>query len=123
MSKMADPIREGAINDRLLASGGVSGFVQSVLVPELGVRLIMEDMSVNEEKAKIIMKDTIDVGDLVNPDEGGDIYDYDSDDGFVPLLDVKHEKQPKSPSKKLGRMAVEKKKIKQRVVGHITLDD
>ncbi|KAI5786390.1 RTC4-like domain-containing protein [Peziza echinospora] len=91
MQKLANRIRELGTNDRLIAGGGVSGFVQAVLVPELGVRLIMEDMAVNEDKAKIIAKDTVKIGELVNDDEGSmdfdDFDDDDDDDGFGDVVE------------------------------------
>ena len=103
MQKLANRVRELGANDRLIAGGGVSGFVQSVLVPELGVRLIMEDMAVNEDKAKIIAKDTVKIGELVNDDEGSmdmDEFDDDeSDDEHGGFGDVEDEQ----PEEKAGR--------------------
>lgn len=83
MGKMANRIREVGSTDRLIAGGGVSAFVQSVLVPELGVRLVMEDLDCGEEKAKRVVKETVEMGELVNDEEedgeGPDYY-YDDDD-------------------------------------------
>ena len=58
-----------AVTDGVMASMGPSGYVQAVLVPELAVRLIMEDMDVNEEKAREILKESAEVGGLVNMEE------------------------------------------------------
>jgi len=58
--------------------GGVTGFVSSVIVPEVGVRLIMDDMDVNWKEACQIMKDSVAYGNVINPnvdvisDDGGD---------------------------------------------------
>jgi hypothetical protein len=45
--------------------GGITGFISSVLVPEVGVRLIMEDMDVNWGRAKQIMKDSVSYGTAI----------------------------------------------------------
>lgn len=46
---------------------GPVGYAQEVLVPELAVRLVKEDMGVNEETARQILRETIDLGEKVNP--------------------------------------------------------
>src|SRR6202043_727614 len=67
MEKFGDTIRR---RDKLLSAlkfcGGVTGYVSMVLVPEVGVRLIMEDMHVDWEKAKKIMKDSVEFGAVAN---------------------------------------------------------
>ena len=70
MHLLANRIREVGTNDRLIAAGGVSAFVQSVLVPELGVRLVMEDMKIAEDKARAVVKATVEIGELINDEEG-----------------------------------------------------
>lgn len=49
-------------------SGGVSGFVQAVLVPELAEQLIMEDMKVSSERSREIITESADLGELLYPD-------------------------------------------------------
>ena len=49
-------------------SGGVSGFVQAVLVPELAEQLVGEDMKVSAETAREIIDESAELGDLLNPD-------------------------------------------------------
>lgn len=83
MRKMANQIRDVGTNDRLIAGGGVSAFAQSVLVPELGVHLVMEDLKVGEDEARLVMRETVEMGELLNDEdeEGeapGDYFD-DSD--------------------------------------------
>ena len=53
--------------------GGVSGFVQAVLVPELAERLIMEDMKVDTLGAREIVLESADVGELLYPDVDDEI--------------------------------------------------
>lgn len=63
-------IRKRAIEDRLVSARGYTGYVQAVLVPELTVRLIMEDMDVDKDDAREIMQDSIEVGELLHEDVG-----------------------------------------------------
>jgi hypothetical protein len=65
-------LRKAAVRDRVVSARGQTTFVQCVLVPELAVRLIMEDMAVDEEEARDIMKESIAIGELLN-EEVGDI--------------------------------------------------
>jgi hypothetical protein len=51
------------------ASGGVSGYVHAILVPELVLGLIMEDMNCDRDKAEIILADSADIGELFNAEE------------------------------------------------------
>jgi hypothetical protein len=51
------------------ASGGVSGFVHAILVPELALGLIMEDMNCDRDRAEIILADSADIGELFNAEE------------------------------------------------------
>ncbi|KAK9775762.1 putative Restriction of telomere capping protein 4 [Seiridium cardinale] len=75
----SDTARKRAIEDRLISSRGYSGYVQAVLVPELAVRLIMEDMSVAEEDARKIMSESSDVGELVH-EETKDVVRWSDDE-------------------------------------------
>ena len=47
----------------------VSDHMQAVLNPELTVALVPEDMSIDEEKTRAIMKESADLGELVNEEE------------------------------------------------------
>lgn len=70
MRMLSSVVRKRAVEDRLVSARGYTGYVQAVLVPELAVRLIMEDMSVAEEDAQKIMQDSIEVGELLHEDAG-----------------------------------------------------
>ncbi|PNS21834.1 AP-1-like transcription factor [Sphaceloma murrayae] len=73
LGRFAGRLRRVAGRDGLLATsgvaGGVSGFVQAIVVPELALSLIMEDMGLNEEEAKEILEGSAEVGDLLNAEE------------------------------------------------------
>jgi len=59
-------LKKRVVKDRLMAARGVTGFVQSVLVPEVAVSLIMEDMNVDVEEARSILTESKGMGELVN---------------------------------------------------------
>lgn len=47
-------------------TGGVSGYLQSVLVPEMALALVMEDADCDAEEARRIIKESSDIGDALN---------------------------------------------------------
>jgi hypothetical protein len=69
INHFSDLLRKVAVQDRLVSARGHMVFVQFVLVPELAVRLIMEDMDVSPDKARIIMEESQKVGNLLNEEE------------------------------------------------------
>lgn len=79
MHSFSDTVRKRAIEDHLVAARTYTGYVQSVLVPELAVRLIMEDMNVDEEDARKIMQETSGLGDVLY-EETRDVVVRESDD-------------------------------------------
>lgn len=76
--KFSALLRRQAVHDSAVSARGYTSFVQAVLVPELAVRLIMEDMSVKAEKARDILYESIAVGELLN-EEIADVVVKDSD--------------------------------------------
>ncbi|KAF8469548.1 RTC4-like domain-containing protein [Kalaharituber pfeilii] len=83
MRNLAERIHEAAATDRVISTGGVMAYVQAVLVPELSVQFIKEDMKVDEEKARKIVKETMEIGELINGDDDDPNDDDDEDDGGV----------------------------------------
>lgn len=75
MSRFASRIRRLAGSDKLISAGGVAGFVQAVLAPELAVMLVKDDMKVDEEQARTILKESSEVGNLLNEEEDETIKD------------------------------------------------
>ena len=69
MSRFASKLRRLAASDKLVSSGGVTRYVQAVLVPELAVLLVMDDMKADEEKAREVLRDSVDIGNLLNEEE------------------------------------------------------
>ncbi|OJD32838.1 uncharacterized protein BKCO1_35000111 [Diplodia corticola] len=72
--ELADAIRQQAGRDRLIGFKTVSGFIQEVLVPELATRLVAEDLDVGEERAREVLRESGEIGELVNgvDDEDGE---------------------------------------------------
>ncbi|KAF2155745.1 hypothetical protein K461DRAFT_290743 [Myriangium duriaei CBS 260.36] len=53
--------------------GGVSGFVQAVVVPELALSLIMDDLNVDEVHARKVLDESTAVGNTLNIEEEGSL--------------------------------------------------
>lgn len=75
MMRLSDRIREHATRDRLVAAsgaqGGVTGFVQTVLVPHLAELLIRDDFGLKadwEAKVRRIVSDSAELGELMHPE-------------------------------------------------------
>ncbi|KAF2675418.1 hypothetical protein BT63DRAFT_420604 [Microthyrium microscopicum] len=69
MENFTGKLRRVATKDRIIAERDVAGYVQMVLVPEIAMRLIMEDMDVNEEQARVIMRESTNIGIALNDSE------------------------------------------------------
>src|SRR5262249_2532417 len=63
-------LRRRAVEDRLVSARGYMGYVQAVLVPELTVRLIMEDMKIGSEDARRVLGESVGLGELLSEDVG-----------------------------------------------------
>lgn len=62
------------------SAGGVSGYVRSVLVPELAVLLVMDDYKVDAERAREIVLESADVGALLNDEQDETMTRFDDPD-------------------------------------------
>ncbi|KAL9576926.1 MAG: hypothetical protein Q9212_006714 [Teloschistes hypoglaucus] len=69
MSHFASRIRRLASTDKLVSTGGVAGFVQAVLAPELAVMVVKGDMKVDDEQAREILRESSEIGNLLNEEE------------------------------------------------------
>ncbi|PGH09297.1 hypothetical protein GX51_00739 [Blastomyces parvus] len=71
ISRFAGKFKQLAPTDDLIKAAGVSGFVQSVMVPELAVMLVKEDMSLDDADARQVLRDSVEIGNLINeqPDD------------------------------------------------------
>ena len=86
MSRFASKLRRLAASDKLISSGGVSRYVQAVVVPELALLLVMDDMKVGEEEAREILRDSVDLGNLLNEEEDETIIDSPKEREVVEIL-------------------------------------
>lgn len=80
MTHFAPKLRYLAASDKLLSSGGVSSYVQAVLAPELAVMLVMEDMGTDEEGARAVLRDSVNIGNLLNEEEDEEIKDPEQEE-------------------------------------------
>jgi hypothetical protein len=60
-------LRRLSASDNIIKTAGVAGYAQSVLVPELAMSLVKEDMGVDDDSARQIMRESIDLGQKLNP--------------------------------------------------------
>ncbi|KAI9043272.1 RTC4 family protein [Aspergillus affinis] len=65
-SRFSHKLRRLAASDHIVKTAGVVGYTQAVLVPELAVQLVKEDMDVNDESARQILRESIDIGEKFN---------------------------------------------------------
>ncbi|KAK3986682.1 RTC4-like domain-containing protein [Cladorrhinum sp. PSN332] len=72
-------LRKRALEDNLIGARGYSTYLQAVLVPELAVRLIMDDMTVGEEEARKALRESSWVGEVLH-DEIADVVMESEDD-------------------------------------------
>jgi RTC4-like domain len=79
MQKFTPLLKTRTVKDRLISARGPIPFVQSVLVPEITVILIMEDMDVDIGEAREILSESCTIGDLVN-EEIRDVFKRRVDD-------------------------------------------
>ncbi|KAJ8122479.1 hypothetical protein ONZ43_g1338 [Nemania bipapillata] len=86
MNALSDVIRRRAVEDKLISARSYTGYVQNVLVPELTVRLIMEDMSVPEERARDVLEESVEIGELLH-EEARDVVRIDEteDDSLLEI--------------------------------------
>lgn len=67
LKELGDYIRENNnLYEDLKFCGGVTGYIQSVVVPEVGLRLIMEDMEISKDEARTRMKESVAYGGIIN---------------------------------------------------------
>jgi len=66
MKEFTKLLKKRMVVDRLMAARGFTPYVEYVVVPEVAVKLIMEDMDVGEERAREIMAESLGTGELLS---------------------------------------------------------
>ncbi|KAJ4196522.1 hypothetical protein NW755_001307 [Fusarium falciforme] len=66
VEEFSELLMEKAVSDHVIAGRGSAAFIQSVLVAELAVQLIMEDMDVSAAEARGIMEESKAVGEMIH---------------------------------------------------------
>jgi len=59
-------LSQRSLEDPLMSKRGTTAFVQSVIVPEVAVQLIMKDMSIDDVEARDVVVESANFGELVN---------------------------------------------------------
>ena len=80
MSTFASKLRRRSSTDSLISSRGITNYVQAVLVPELATLLVMDDLKVDAEKARGVLRDSVELGNFLNEEEDEVIKDSEMDD-------------------------------------------
>lgn len=79
-SKYSGKLRQLAATDKAIKAAGAAAYAQAVLVPELAVLLIKEDMNVDSQDARQILRESIDIGLRLNPAEQDQIHVEEKDE-------------------------------------------
>ncbi|CAL3962316.1 unnamed protein product [Diplocarpon coronariae] len=64
--KFTPLLKRRMVLDPLMSARGYTAYVQTVLVPEVTVKLIAEDMKVDAETGRRILSDSVDMGELLS---------------------------------------------------------
>ncbi|PLB41942.1 RTC4 family protein [Aspergillus candidus] len=65
-TRFSRKLRRLAADDNIVKKAGVVPYAQAVLVPELAMRLVKEDMGVDDDAARVIIRESIEIGEKVN---------------------------------------------------------
>lgn len=65
-TRFSRKLRRLAADDHIVKKAGVVPYAQAVLVPELAMRLVKEDMGVDDDAARVIIRESIEIGEKVN---------------------------------------------------------
>ena len=67
---MSDALKQALKRDKVARAAGAGGYVNAVLVPELAVRLVMEDMVLkDQQQARDVLSESSNLGILLNADD------------------------------------------------------
>ena len=69
IARFASKLRRLSGSDKVISSAGVSGYVQAVLAPEMAVLVVMDDMKTDEDGAREVLRESADIGNLLNEEE------------------------------------------------------
>ncbi|KAK9472486.1 RTC4-like domain-containing protein [Dipodascopsis tothii] len=72
LEALSDTIRRASRTQRWIVKLSVSGYATNVLVPELAVRLIMQDRAISERRARKVMRASAEYGRLMFADDEGE---------------------------------------------------
>ena len=73
MSYFASDLHKRLSGDRLISAGGITDYVRAVLVPELATLLVMDDMGVDAEEARKVLRESIEIGNFLNEEQDDEV--------------------------------------------------
>lgn len=73
IARFTTKLRRLSTEDKLISSNSVSRYVQAVLAPEMAVMLVKEDMGVDDEAARALLRESAALGNLLNEEEDAEI--------------------------------------------------
>ena len=73
IARFTTKLRRLSTEDRLISSNSVSRYVQAVLAPEMAFMLVKEDMGVDDETARALLRESAALGNLLNEEEDAEI--------------------------------------------------
>ncbi|KAK9494993.1 RTC4-like domain-containing protein [Lipomyces doorenjongii] len=103
-------IRRASRRNRWITNVSITGYASAVLVPELAIRLIMEDQNVDEEKAEKIRQESIEYGRVVFGHERDVVDQSDNDQCEDQSISKKKKKGDKDKDKLNKKKSDSKKK-------------
>ena len=78
---MSDALKQALKRDKVARAAGAGGYVNAVLVPELAVRLVMEDMVLeDQQQARDVLSESSNLGILLNADDDENLTREEEDD-------------------------------------------
>jgi hypothetical protein len=75
ITHFTDKLHRLSTEDKLISSSSVSHYVQAVLAPEMAVLLVKEDMGLDDDAARALLRDSAALGNLLNEEEDEEIRD------------------------------------------------
>lgn len=80
MSNFASQLRRRSSSDQLISARGVTNYVRAVLVPELATLLVMDDMNIGAEEARKVLRESVELGNIINEEQDEVIKDPEMDE-------------------------------------------
>ena len=88
IARFSPKLRRLGGSDKIISTAGVSGYVQAVLASELAILLVMDDMKTDEDGAREVLRESVEIGNLLNEEEDDDVVRRDMTPESVDVVDI-----------------------------------